>query len=82
MSTEWVLHTLANFSGCHVIFDPKSLQRPARGRTTDHVSITWEESTDMASLAIKSLKKNGWRVLEQRFPRRAYVVIWDEGATP
>jgi hypothetical protein len=51
MGTEWVLHTLADFSGRHVIFDPTSLP--------DIVKVTWtERSPDMASLAIKSLKED------------------------
>ena len=31
-------------------------------------------------LILKVLGSNGWRVIEQRFPRRAYVVIRDQGA--
>src|SRR5262245_23697429 len=68
MGIEWALHTLADFSGRRVIFDPQTLN--------DVVRVTWtEKSPDMTNLVIMSLEKDGWRVLEQRFPRRAYVAI-------
>jgi hypothetical protein len=31
---------------------------------------------------LEALRENGWRVLEQRFPRRAYVVIRNPTAVP
>jgi hypothetical protein len=33
-------------------------------------------------LILEALRSNGYRVLEQRFPRRAYVVVRDERAPP
>jgi hypothetical protein len=35
-----------------------------------------------ADIARAILEANGFRVLEGHFPRRAYVIIRDQGATP
>jgi hypothetical protein len=56
---------LANFSGWPVIVDPGSLPDYSHG---EGEQVTTES-------LLESLRNNGWRVIEQRFPRRAYVVI-------
>ena len=43
---------------------------------------TSELTEATASGARHALESKGWRVIEQRFPRRAYVVIRDPGAPP
>jgi hypothetical protein len=56
--------------GSPVIVDPTFSYRAIRGRKP------WGTSDVLCAL-----KENGFR-LEQRFPRKAYVVIRDQGATP
>jgi len=45
----------------------------------DLPEIPLPSSPIVGSSFLVVLMKNGYRVLEQRFPRRAYVVIRDEG---
>jgi hypothetical protein len=61
---------VATFSRCPVIWDPEESVDPVRGHYSGTGDIT------------KHLEAQGWRVLEQRFPRRAYVVIRDPAAMP
>jgi hypothetical protein len=73
---------LATYSGLKVIFDSAEDENSAFPRTTDFHSF-WilPRGSDLtAASALDVLRENGWRVLEQRFPRRAYVVIRDEQA--
>jgi hypothetical protein len=60
-------HLLADYSGRLVIFASKEHDYPFE-LATQHENVT-------ADVARTILEDNGWRVLEQRFPRRAYVVI-------
>jgi hypothetical protein len=66
---EHPLQVTASFSGYAVIFDPK--QMPP---LVEAVTVSRGGATGL-------LKAQGWRVIEQRFPRKAYVLIRDEGAT-
>jgi hypothetical protein len=61
---------LADASGAPVIFDP-----------TEHDYSDFTEALSVAH-AVRLLQRDGYRVIEQRFPRRAYIVIRNEGATP
>ena len=68
---ERLFHVAANRSRCPVIFDPgEVLTRERYGGL--------EPSGGAKGL----LEANGYRVLEQRFPRRAYVVIRDAHPEP
>jgi hypothetical protein len=44
-------------------------------RTDESLTIRWVDMSP--NIAIRTLEENGWRVIDQRFPRRAYVVIRD-----
>jgi hypothetical protein len=79
---DWC-RVLANFSG-----DPVIRERDSAGHFLTNVSGPHEGWGDLAH---RILEDEGWRVIKQRFPRRAYVVIskhmWDpleeeEEATP
>ena len=61
IATEYRMHHLANALGCPLIFDSWELTPPP------------SSSHDRSLVAL--LETNGWRVIDQRFPRRAYVVI-------
>jgi hypothetical protein len=63
---EVVLNVLAEQSGHPVIWNPASARV---------FVVAQGEELRKATDALRVLKDNGWRVLEQRFPRRAYVVI-------
>jgi hypothetical protein len=60
------LHLLANYSVRPVIF---SASENPDSVIIGHGSLTTESVVRLA------FKDNGWRVLDQRFPRRAFVVI-------
>ena len=70
-----IVGVLANHSGLPVIvhrvgYDPASLNPPVRIDTTYWgVTSNW---------ALHALRDRGCRILEQRIPRRAYVVIREE----
>ena len=64
-----LLCLVANHSGMPIIFDPVGVQETEIG------------SAD-SSRALEFLKDRGFRVVEQRFPRRAYVVMRDATAEP
>jgi hypothetical protein len=57
----------ANEFRCSVTFDPEEVPPVIRGRTVCNIR--------------RFLAASGYRILEQRFPRRAYVLIRDQGAT-
>ena len=79
--TIHLLELLANHSGIRVIADPH-ITKDWEGYWTfgpnvkiqEHVLGT-ERGAATSNLSARILTENGWRVLEQRFPRRAYVVI-------
>ena len=67
-STPYVAAFLSRYSGQPVILAADSTK-------PDRINFRWfEGEVDYQ----KILEANGYRVLEQRFPRRAYVVIRDE----
>jgi hypothetical protein len=64
---------IADWSGHPVIFSP------TEGVGSDFcLVLTKDAETMRAPEALRIVTANGWRVLEQRFPRRAYVVIRGE----
>ena len=67
-----ILKLLANHSGSQVIY--------SRKRSEPGLVAPRDGDIGMATsdLATRILQANGWRVLEQFFPRRAYVVIGGE----
>jgi hypothetical protein len=75
------LHLLSTLSGLCVIVEPASvpsLPKKWTGVITVTSSEGWATLTEATTTAARNaLLLNGWRVLEQRFPRRAYVVIRD-----
>jgi hypothetical protein len=58
---------MADYSGRPVIF--------ASGEHDYQIQLTTPHEKVTADVAKAILEGNGWRVVEQRFPRRAYVVI-------
>ena len=60
---------LADRSGWPVIIDPRSL--PAFSDST----LVWRREYFTTESILQVLTGRGWHVLEQRFPRRAYIVI-------
>ena len=65
---EQLLHFAAARFHRPVIFSPRE--------------VTSSRLRTMRGRGVREILENrGWRFLEQRFPRRAYVVIRDEGAT-
>jgi hypothetical protein len=78
-----VLHLLKVDSGYPVVYDPVELvaswylpdgiERPSPRR-----SFRSGDTYKAADVVMRILRGNGWSVLEQRFPRRAYVVIRDK----
>jgi hypothetical protein len=76
METMDLLARLATWSGQPVIFDPIDC-------ANEGSSMAWildgEQPRGTAD-AVRMLEKNGWHVIEQHLPRRAYVVILDHHA--
>jgi hypothetical protein len=70
------LDLVANYSGCPVIFAPED-----RMALDTPITLVSRYKNVAADIARALLQANGWRILEQRFPRRAYVVIREQGAT-
>jgi hypothetical protein len=66
---RYLLEKLARCSCLSVIFDPTQTDDPSVSRGEAMVARSWPEGPQPA------LRRHGFRVLEQRFPRRAYVVI-------
>jgi hypothetical protein len=60
---------LVDYSGQPVIFDPVAARSAFFG-------MKGSSSLSTAHV-LQIVRDNGWRVLEQRFPRKAYVVIRD-----
>ena len=74
-----LLVLLAIYSGDRVIVAVEDLTARLSWRPT---GATLEGPLDTGpQFARQILATNGFRVLEQRFPRSTYVVIRDEGAT-
>jgi hypothetical protein len=71
-----ILRVLASYSGRHAIFATDE-------NSTPHSRIILGSRFEgvTAHIAREILEKNGYRVLEQRFPRRAYVVIREKYGT-
>jgi hypothetical protein len=66
---EHFLHIAAHQLRCSVIFDPLDVPRPRfLGKVRRDVVRRLLEKSEY-------LERNGYRLLEHRFPRRAYVVI-------
>jgi hypothetical protein len=66
--TSWVFRCLASDSGLRVIFDAEEDLDYGYGRMH-----SWIPATAEATLAM--LRQRGFRILEQRFPSPAYVVM-------
>jgi hypothetical protein len=89
---EDVLALLSDQSGYPVIYDPADGPVDARdsrlptGKTWwpgapqggDQWSPTSFTVLCTAEMALSMLAKNGWKVIDQRFPRRAYILIRDQ----
>jgi hypothetical protein len=87
---EELLSLLGNHSGSPVVYDPSD---PIWDKSSLPAGVWWTEApppstrqfslrpTEIraatADLATRILRANGWRVLDLRFPRKAYVVIRD-----
>jgi hypothetical protein len=69
---EWAVEIHAKFSQAGSLMFDDGRGRTPPGRET---VLTFGVTTNWA---LQALKVEGYRVLEQRFPRRAYVVIRDE----
>jgi hypothetical protein len=74
--TPW-LCSLAEWSDNPVIYNRAEVS----SRKYYIVVSTTDEKTRRPSGILRIVRGNGWRVLKQRFPQRAYVVIRDQGAT-
>jgi hypothetical protein len=71
-----LLQDLSNYSGRSVVFEPEHHLRPDSPINIIsrlHKDIAEVETSDWDIKA--GLRSSGYRVLEQRYPRRAYVVI-------
>ena len=64
---------LARYSNVPVVFDATM----ANSHTSDQCCWLEPGQTVRGSDAIRVLGIIGWRVIEQHFPQRAYVVIWN-----
>jgi hypothetical protein len=67
-----LLGELADFSGRPVIFEDSS----------EHLHLWLDVDDSIAGNPKRQLEVNGFRILEQRFPRRAYVVVGYPKAAP
>ena len=73
-----LLQLLTDTSGCAVIRE-RADSSTDRGVYADWSVWVRETRTEMC---LRLLRENGYRVLEQRFPAKAYVVIRDQTAEP
>jgi hypothetical protein len=64
---------LADFSGHPVSFDPRAVDHLQHRQLS---KCMLEDRLHCADV-LRILEDNRWRILDQRFPRRAYVVIRD-----
>ena len=62
---EHLYHLFANGAGCPVVFDPERVPRSV---------AAWAVRDGSRSIR-ETLEESGCRLIEQHFPRRAYVVI-------
>jgi hypothetical protein len=75
-STPTLFRLLAEHSGLPVIHPPQEIKEVYSSPT----ELAFQSGEPTVEEVRRLLQANGWCVIEQRFPRRAYVVIWDEGA--
>jgi hypothetical protein len=61
----WLLRQLASLSGHAVIYDP----------TSPWLHVTKRSLQAPGKTTVRTLREDGWRILEQYFPQRAYVVV-------
>jgi hypothetical protein len=71
-----ILQILANQSGRSVNFDTEENLAPE-----SRIILASRIENVTADVAMAILQANRWRLLEQRFPRREYVLIRDEDAS-
>jgi len=71
---EHLLYIAADQLRCPVIFDPQGAQSFLKEDSAAAVPIAGTVSGTICEI----LEKRGWRVLEQRIPRKAFVAILDE----
>jgi hypothetical protein len=71
--TECILQVLANSSGRPVIFSLAAVSQDD-SEPTWLLTAKWMSSATAVG-ALNMLKLDGWRVIEQRFPRKVYVLI-------
>jgi len=76
LHTERYLKVLSTYSSLNVIFDPAECTPDASLWIVPRVSSPYtgpkRQPVDWVLLV---LRENGWRVIEQRLPRRGYIVI-------
>ena len=89
---EDVLALLSDQSGYPVIYDPADGPVDAKDSRLPTGKTWWPGAPQggdqwsppsftvlcTAEMALSMLAKNGWRVIDQRFPRRAYIMIRDQ----
>ena len=73
-----VIQELADYSGCEVVFDARYRQWFEAPPSEPVRPVKRIDGAKRDANYIAEIEAWGWRVLEQRFPRRAYVVILDE----
>jgi hypothetical protein len=71
--TECILQVLANSSGRPVIFSLAAVSQDD-SEPTWLLTAKWMSSATAVG-ALNMLELDGWRVIEQRFPRKVYVLI-------
>jgi hypothetical protein len=69
INVKELLGVLAEDSGCPVIVESKSAFALA-------LPAIMPPDAKGSEAALTALRANGWRIVEQRFPRRAYVLSW------
>jgi hypothetical protein len=76
---EQLFHVAAGVSGCQVIFAPKETGGWVRVESADprvkRGGYSFTGNFSIKGSIWELLEAEGYRVLEQRFPRRAYVVV-------
>ena len=82
---EYFFHFAADELHSSVIIDPLEVRPDVRHAGGSSRDARYEALRQFLEFSeggiIVCLEKSGWRVLKQRFPRRAYVVILDEDRT-
>ena len=69
MKVKELLGVVAEDSGCPVIVESKSAFALA-------LCVIMPPHAKGTGAALAALRTEGWRIVEQRFPRRAYVLCW------